>query len=306
MTALYALKFISGKYQGGEFPLPEKGEIVVGRGAEVAMVLVEDMVSRKHARIVLDGKRMGIVDLGSTNGTFVNGEKVGKQELKIGDRVLIGTNILKVIELGALSTQNASLTGDELRLMLEEIALAHGGDTTMSGELEEVPFPDLLQLFSSSKKSGMLEISGAHEGTVFLKEGQVVFAEVSHQKMDPLKAFGRMVQWKDGKFELKALGELKFPNQITQSTESILLEALRQLDEISRVMQHMPLSDDRLMLARPPRTALKELSPEELDMVQLFLGAATYNDALDNYPGTDFDAMKALKALFDKGVLALD
>ena len=36
-----ALRFISGKYQGGEFPLPESGEIVIGRSSELDMVLVE-------------------------------------------------------------------------------------------------------------------------------------------------------------------------------------------------------------------------------------------------------------------------
>ena len=78
----WALKFISGEYQGGEFPLPGAKEIIIGRGGELDIVLVEDMVSRKHAKIsTLEGKVV-IVDLGSTNGTFVNGEKIKKARLK--------------------------------------------------------------------------------------------------------------------------------------------------------------------------------------------------------------------------------
>ena len=61
------------------------------------MVLVEDMVSRKHARIAMQGDQIWIEDLGSTNGTFVNGEKIKRARLKEGDRVLIGTSILKLI-----------------------------------------------------------------------------------------------------------------------------------------------------------------------------------------------------------------
>ena len=49
-----ALRFISGKYQGGEFPLIEGQEIVIGRSSDLDMVLVEEMVSRRHARIVLE------------------------------------------------------------------------------------------------------------------------------------------------------------------------------------------------------------------------------------------------------------
>ena len=74
----YALRFISGKYQGGEFPLRMDREIIIGRSSDLDMVLVEDMVSRKHAKITTDGGQVMIQDLGSTNGTFVNGEKIKK------------------------------------------------------------------------------------------------------------------------------------------------------------------------------------------------------------------------------------
>jgi pSer/pThr/pTyr-binding forkhead associated (FHA) protein len=94
---LWALRFISGKYQGGEFPLRPHREIIIGRSSELDMVLVEDMVSRKHAKITTDDKAVTIQDLGSTNGTFVNGEKVRKVELKDGDRILIGTSIIKLV-----------------------------------------------------------------------------------------------------------------------------------------------------------------------------------------------------------------
>jgi len=302
----FALKFISGKYQGGEFPLPEKGEVIIGRAADVGMVLVEDMVSRKHARMVVDAKRLGIMDLGSTNGTFVNGEKITKIELKIGDRVLVGTNILKVVGIEELSSQTQSLSAVELRSMLEELAEARSGDTTMSGDLSDVPFPDLVQLFSSSKKSGMLEITGTHTGTLFLKEGQIVFVEIANQKLPSIKAFGRMVQWQTGHFELKAMGEKKMSTQITESTESLLLEALRQFDEIQRILPAMPPATGRILPAKPMKTKLRELTPEELDMLQLFISAPTYQAALDAYAHIDFEAMMGLNALLDKGVVTLD
>ena len=96
-TPSFALRFISGKYQGGEFPLRMDREIIVGRSSELDMVLVEDMVSRKHAKITAAGDQIVIQDLGSTNGTFVNGEKIKKARLKEGDRILIGTSIIKLV-----------------------------------------------------------------------------------------------------------------------------------------------------------------------------------------------------------------
>src|SRR3712207_7685536 len=73
------------------------------------MVLVEDMVSRKHAKITTDDRTVSIQDLGSTNGTFVNGEKIRKVELKDGDRILIGTSIIKLV---ALDGQTSAMTED--------------------------------------------------------------------------------------------------------------------------------------------------------------------------------------------------
>ncbi len=124
----FALKFISGKYQGGEFPLKAEKQIVIGRSSELDMVLVEDMVSRKHARIVVNGTgQISIEDLGSTNGTFVNGEKVKQATLKEGDRILIGTSILKLIQQGA----GAHEVDDAMaKQKLEEAAAAQAARTS--------------------------------------------------------------------------------------------------------------------------------------------------------------------------------
>ena len=91
------MRFISGKYQGGEFALEMNQELIIGRSSELEMVLIEDMVSRHHAKITTTNDEITIEDLGSTNGTFVNGEKITKCKLKEGDRILIGTSIIKLV-----------------------------------------------------------------------------------------------------------------------------------------------------------------------------------------------------------------
>lgn len=93
----YALRFISGKYQGNEYPLPANREIIIGRGSELDIVLVEDMISRRHAKIVTGDDYVILQDLGSTNGSFVNGERIRKSRIQEGDRILIGTSILKLV-----------------------------------------------------------------------------------------------------------------------------------------------------------------------------------------------------------------
>src|SRR3954447_23840914 len=155
-TILWALRFISGKYQGGEFPLRPHREIIIGRSSELDMVLVEDMVSRKHAKITTDDKVVTIQDLGSTNGTFVNGEKVRKVELKDGDRILIGTSIIKLVFVDGELTSHMTETEARSKMAVTANKKPPGSSKSMSGSIEEIPLPDLLQLLSTSRKSGVL------------------------------------------------------------------------------------------------------------------------------------------------------
>ena len=97
-TPNFALRFISGKYQGGEFPLRMEREIVIGRSSDLDMVLVEDMVSRKHAKISTVGGQVVIQDLGSTNGTFVDDVPVGDHPLDTGTVFSVGGVELAYLE----------------------------------------------------------------------------------------------------------------------------------------------------------------------------------------------------------------
>ena len=93
----YALRFISGKYQGGEFPLRMNREIIIGRSSDLDMVLVEDMVSRKHAKISTTDGEVFIQDLGSTNGTFVDVERIEQKVLNNQNEFRIGSHVLMFI-----------------------------------------------------------------------------------------------------------------------------------------------------------------------------------------------------------------
>ena len=63
----------------------------LGRGVENEIVIVSKRASREHAHIRRDGRRIFLDDLGSTNGTFLNGERVlGSVQLRDGDQISIG------------------------------------------------------------------------------------------------------------------------------------------------------------------------------------------------------------------------
>ncbi|MGZ3405223.1 MAG: GGDEF domain-containing protein [Polyangia bacterium] len=96
------LVVIAGAHLGEIFPV--EGEIIIGRDAESNLRLAEDEgVSRRHARVtpVADGALLA--DLGSQNGTFVDGDRVSERVLKEGMKIRIGqTTVLKFARYDAV------------------------------------------------------------------------------------------------------------------------------------------------------------------------------------------------------------
>jgi len=84
---------------GKRFPL-EQEEMVLGRGSDADLTIDRDSVSRRHAKIVRAGSSYAVVDLGSTNGTYVNDEPVQERTLRDGDLVKIGNTIFKFLAGG--------------------------------------------------------------------------------------------------------------------------------------------------------------------------------------------------------------
>lgn len=78
-----------------QFPL-EKGTQVLGRGQDANIRLDDELVSRRHCEISFDGKNVTVTDLGSTNGTFVDGCQIQTTILKEENRLQVGCMVLKV------------------------------------------------------------------------------------------------------------------------------------------------------------------------------------------------------------------
>ncbi len=75
-----------------------RGEITLGRSEENTMMLNDQQVSSFHAKITTLFNASFIEDLGSTNGTFVNGKQIKKHTLHDGDTLLIGEQVITVVK----------------------------------------------------------------------------------------------------------------------------------------------------------------------------------------------------------------
>jgi pSer/pThr/pTyr-binding forkhead associated (FHA) protein len=301
----YVLRFVAGKDQGREFPLPPDLNIVIGRVSDVDVLLLDIKVSRKHAKISTHGGQVFLEDLASRNGTFVNGARIRSVELKEGDEILIGSSTIKLVSL------------TEAKPRAPQPAAPQNGQATdgpspevpalISGSIHEMPLADLLQLFANSRKSGILTIQADHGiGKLYLRDGQVYHAEIEgNPTVKSRKAFYRMFTWTEGAFDLKPFGDHHVAEEITESTMSLILEGVRQLDEIRLLEQKLPRRGARLHAAEPLPGNLRDLATEEIQLFQLILHHNALETVIDSFQGTDFEAYTCLLDLMRRGFVTV-
>jgi predicted component of type VI protein secretion system len=98
MAAQFQFVMRSGPTPGATFAL-EGDQLLIGRDSSSAVAINDAEISRKHARLTFQGGKYVIEDLGSTNGTFVNGQRlVSAVVLKTGDVVSFGEQIVLMYE----------------------------------------------------------------------------------------------------------------------------------------------------------------------------------------------------------------
>jgi len=111
-----------GELEGQRWVI-ERDQVIIGRGSDCAIMLPERQVSRHHARIEWDGGGYLLRDLGSKNGTHVNGQEVRDRpyRLKDGDEIQIALCV-KMGFVGADATLPLELTGPDRGLRIDRAA----------------------------------------------------------------------------------------------------------------------------------------------------------------------------------------
>jgi len=209
--------------------VPADGRVAIGRGAECGLVVRADDASRRHAEVYAEGGTFRVRDLGSKNGTWVNGERVdAARVLEPGDAIEVGSSRITFCRLDA-SLQGFLAQPDAN----ETVVFARSAPReAFRGELAEIPVFVVLQMLEMGRKTGLLEVeTDAGPARLWLGDGQPLHAAT--EKATGMEAALVLVGATRGRFRFDASAPLPERTFATSMTE-LLLEASRQLDEGAR------------------------------------------------------------------------
>jgi serine phosphatase RsbU (regulator of sigma subunit) len=155
-------------------------EVVIGRKSDADIVLPNPYVSRQHARLIKDAEGYRLVDLRSTHGTYVNGQRVEMHKLQFGDRISVGQDRLELLYL-ARTANTTRIEIPEVNdfeksfIQLASILPAESSDLEKISSVLDFQY-QWGKSFSSEKTfqqilRAALKVSGAERGFILLKQG---------------------------------------------------------------------------------------------------------------------------------------
>jgi pSer/pThr/pTyr-binding forkhead associated (FHA) protein len=183
--------------------------------------------SRRHAEILPAEGGFALRDLGSTNGTWVNGERIEERALHPGDRIQIGSTEITFcqVDAGGAVRGDETSRGEAKTILLEQPVPSE----VFRGDLAEIPPFAVLQILELGRKTGVLRLD-ADQGTgeIWLSEGMPIHAETKDQA--GFDAAIALAQGTAGRFAFEPRASLPEVT-IRASVTEVLLEASRLLDE---------------------------------------------------------------------------
>ena len=172
----------------------------------------------------------------------------------------------------------------------------------ISGRIEELGMPNLIQMLGRSSPQGTLSATtGAEEGVLAFEGGNLRYARLGATR--GLKALARMLQWTTGSFEFHAQVDSLDVEDEPMRLEAALLEATRRLDESVRAGATRLDPKLRFGVDREALSAAGTLAKVEEAVLDLAAAGFTVRRILDVVPEDDAQVSEALLALIERGVL---
>jgi hypothetical protein len=205
-------------------------EVVMGRSRSCELTLDAGQASRRHAAVRFADGRFHVRDLGSTNGTFVNGESLSAERvLRPGDRIEIGGTNVTFCQVDEAMEDVMSDPGEGETILMARPRSA--AKEALRGNFEQIPAFAVLQILEMGRQTGVLCVETPDgESWTWMEEGRLIHAET--EKCEGFDAAIEMVQNSSGRVLFEP-GVAPACCTIDASVTQVILEASRILDEAS-------------------------------------------------------------------------
>lgn len=174
----------------------------------------------------------------------------------------------------------------------------------LSGSTREMALPDLLQMFGLNQKTGLLRISrmGLPTGKIAVENGKIIRVELGPHCGE--KALYRLLNWHDAHFEVEPLLDFARDPGLPPSIEELLMEGMRQIDEIAQLEKDYPLSGKKLRILKTP--AESELSEREVRLLEAVKDSPDFISLLEALPWTDYEIYRRIAYFLRKSMMGAE
>jgi CheY-like chemotaxis protein/TolA-binding protein len=175
-----------------------------------------------------------------------------------------------------------------------------------AGTLSDMGVVDLIQTIEIGRKTGIIHFS-SHDtpprmGEVYFRNGKVIDATLG--KLEGEKAVYRLLLWNSGDFEMDFKPSLQHPDKIGLSSQGLLMEGMRRVDEWGRMLEQLPALDTRFEVDYHELSDRLSEIPDEINTIlRLFDGKRTLLDVVDDSLFDDLEALGIISKLYFEGLI---
>jgi CheY-like chemotaxis protein len=170
-----------------------------------------------------------------------------------------------------------------------------------SGSLADLGVVDLVQTFEVGRKTGVIRLEGDRSGAIFFRDGRVIDAELG--RLGGENAFYRMLNTFEGQFDVQFI-PVERAERIEVSTQGLLLEGMRRLDEWGRMLEQLPSLETVFEIDyRQLAERLSEIPDEVNGLLRLFDGRRSLARVVDDSDFEDLAALGIISKLYFEGLI---
>jgi len=229
---------------------------------------------------------------------FLTGQKSVEYKVK-GLELGVEDYLTKPIYIKEIVTRVKILLEKKEKERLEKKDLK----ASFAGNLSDMGVVDLVQTLEMGKKSGALHVKNTKglEAVCYFRDGRILDCELG--KLAGENAFYRLLNWQDGEFAIE-FRPIERDERIPVSTQGLLMEGMRRIDEWGRIIEQLPSLDrafeiDYALLA----DRLAEIPDDVNALLRLFDGRRSLDKVIEEADYDDLAAAGVISKLYFEGII---